>query len=63
MQRNEHKIKTLSTGQVAWLLGTDGKTVHHWADSGVIKVCRTTPRGDRRFQRDDIGNLLARLGA
>ena len=63
MRRHEHKIKTLSTGQVAWLLGTNGKTVNHWVDSGIIKAWRTTCRGDRQFQRDDIGNLLARLGA
>ena len=63
MRSRGHGIKTLTTGQVAWLLGTDDKTVLRWADSGIIKAWRTTCRGDRRFQRGEIASLLTRLGA
>ena len=63
MLHRERKIKTLSTDKVAWLLGTDSKTVCRWADTGIMKACRTTYRGDRLFRRDDVSSLLARLGA
>ena len=62
MRNREHKIKTLSTSQVAWLLGIDGNAVHRWADSGILKVGHDTCRGDRRFKRDDVVGLLERLG-
>ncbi|MFC1958852.1 helix-turn-helix domain-containing protein [Chloroflexota bacterium] len=63
MRRREHIIKTLTTSQVAWLLGIDSKAVHRWADSGIINEWRNACRGDRRFKRDEISNLLEKLGA
>lgn len=63
MQQLKFKIRTLGTGQVAWLLGTDTKTINRWADAGILKAWRTTCRGDKRFRRVEIANLLARLGA
>ena len=63
MLRCEDKIKTLDTDKVAWLLGTDSKTVCQWANAGILKPYRTTRRGDRLFRRGNVACLLARLGA
>ena len=63
MPCREYRIKTLDAGKVAWLLGTDSKTVQLWAYSGIIKTYRTTRYGDRLFRRGDVARLLARLGA
>ena len=63
MLRREYKIKTLDTDKVAWLLGTDSKTVCQWANAGILKPYRTTRCGDRLFRRDGVARLLARLGA
>ena len=63
MLHRERKIKTLNTDKVAWLLGTDSKTVLRWVGAGIIKSCRTTRCGDRLFRRGDVVSLLAKLGA
>ncbi|MFC1932392.1 helix-turn-helix domain-containing protein [Chloroflexota bacterium] len=63
MLQRERKIKTLNTDKVAWLLGTDSKTVLRWASAGIIKSCRTTCQGDRLFRRGDVVDLLTKLGA
>ena len=58
----ENRINTLSINDVAWLLGMDSEAVQRWVDAGIIKTCHTTCRSNRRFRRDDIAHLLARLG-
>lgn len=62
MLNRGHKIKTLSTGKVAWLLGTDSKTVLQWMGAGIIKPYRTNRYGDTLFRRGEVARLLARLG-
>lgn len=62
MVHNEQTITTLKTSDVAWLFGTHSNTVRRWADQGMIKSYRTAPRGDRRFRREDVARLLAKLG-
>lgn len=44
----------LTTGEVARLLNVHDSTVRRWNDRGIIKAYRIGPRGERRFQRDDI---------
>ncbi|MFC1932393.1 hypothetical protein ACFLXU_02015 [Chloroflexota bacterium] len=63
MLRHGYKIKTLSTDKVAWLLGTDSKTVCLWTGAGIIKPYRTNRYGDTLFRRGEVARLLARLGA
>ena len=63
MLRQKFRIKTLRIDDVAWLLDTDVGTVQRWANSGIIKACRTTHRGEQLFRRDDVAYLLASLGA
>ena len=58
----ENRINTLSINDVAWLSGIDDEAVQRWVDAGIIKTCPTTRRSNRRFRRDDVANLLARLG-
>ena len=60
----QQQIQTmLKVDDVAWLLGTDNKTVQHWADAGVIKVFPPNGSGSLRFKREDIARILSKLGA
>ena len=63
MARHEQTIAMLRTSDVAWLLGTHSNTVRRWADQGLIRAYRTSRRGDRRFRREDVARLLAKLDA
>ena len=63
MAHREQIITMLRTGDVAWLFGTHGNTVRRWADRGIIRAHRISRRGDRRFRREDVARLLAKLGA
>ena len=58
MARNRRKSPMLTTSDVAHLLNVHINTVRRWGNRGVIKAYRVGPRGDRRFRREDIANLL-----
>ena len=62
MEHSEQKITRLTTGEVAWLLGTDSNTVQQWQHAGIIKSYRAGGREDRRFRRNDVAQLLCKLG-
>jgi len=49
----------LTAGETAILLGLHINTVRRWAAQGRLKFYRVTPRGDRRFRREDIDAFLA----
>ncbi|MBI4283939.1 MAG: helix-turn-helix domain-containing protein [Chloroflexi bacterium] len=53
----------LTTSEVARLLHVHINTVRRWNDCGLIKAYRISPRGDRRFQPEDIARFLAALTA
>ena len=63
MVRHEQKHRMLKTGEVAWLLSTDKKTVQQWAKAGIVKPYRTNGLSDLKFKREDVACLLAKLGA
>ncbi len=63
MLHTERRIAMLTIDDVAWLLGTDIKTVQRWANSGIIKACRATGCSKPIFRRDDVAHLLAMIGA
>lgn len=42
----------------ALLLNVHVNTVRRWSNKGILLVYRIGPRGDRRFTRRDIDNLL-----
>ena len=48
----------LTTGDVAQLIGVPANTVRYWADKGMLKSHRIGPRGDRRFNRQEIEDFL-----
>lgn len=48
----------LTTGDVAQLLGLHVNTVRRWSKKGVLKSYVISPRGDRRFRREDVESFL-----
>lgn len=48
----------MTTAEVAGMLGIHCNTARRWAELGVLKACRMGPRGDRRFYRESVENLL-----
>ena len=48
----------LTTNEVARLLNVHINTVRRWNNSGILRAYRIGNRGDRRFDRIDVLNLL-----
>ena len=48
----------LRAGEVASLLGVHTNTVRRWSNTGLLKVYRVGPRGDRRFRRQGVDAFL-----
>jgi hypothetical protein len=44
--------------EVANQLNAHVSTVGWWNDKGILKVYHISPRGDRRFQKEDIAGFL-----
>ena len=57
-QRSARPKLVLTTGDVAERLSVPPNTVRYWADKGLLKSYRIGPRGDRRFQREDIESFI-----
>lgn len=51
---------TLSTGDVARLLGVNIDTVARWANAGKLP-CLRTPGGFRKFRPEDVDALAASM--
>ena len=51
-------IPMLTTSGVARLLNVHVNTVRRWSNQGILKSYRIGPRGDRRFNEEDIANFL-----
>jgi len=54
MPRDDHETGMLTVRDVARLLYIHTNTVRRWSDEGKLKAWRITPRGDRRFKREEI---------
>ena len=63
MARHKHMNTMLKTSEVAHLLNVHINTVRRWSNRGTIRAYRIGPRGDRRFQKQDITNFLGELKA
>ncbi len=61
MARHKHMTAMLTASEVAHLLNVHINTVRRWSNQGTIKAYRIGPRGDRRFQREDITHFLVKL--
>jgi excisionase family DNA binding protein len=59
----EKMANMLTVQEVARLLHIHPNTLRRWSNRGLIKAYRITPRGDRRYRRQEILNFLARLNA
>ena len=54
------KSPMLTPRETAQLLGVHVNTVRRWANKGLLKAYRVSPRGDRRFRQKDITNFLTK---
>ena len=61
MARHKHVTTMLTTSELAHLLNVHINTVRRWSNRGIIKAYRIGPRGDRRFQEQDIAHFLREL--
>jgi len=62
-RRKQTNDGMLRTGEVAWLFSVSGNTVRRWADSGIIRAGRIGIRGDRKFERENVAQLMLKFGA
>ena len=53
----------LTSGNAARLLNIHVNTLRRWSDQGILSSHRIGPRGDRRFQRQEVHRLIAELKA
>jgi len=63
MANDEQMGNMLTVKEVARFLHIHSNTVRRWSDRGIIKAYRITPRGDRRFKREDVTRFLAEVNA
>jgi excisionase family DNA binding protein len=61
MANSEQIDGMLTVREVALLLHIHPNTVRRWSNRGKIRTYRITPRGDRRFRREEIARFLAEL--
>jgi excisionase family DNA binding protein len=61
MANGEHMSDMLTVREVARLLHIHPNTLRRWSNMGRIRAYRITPRGDRRFKREEIAQFLAEL--
>jgi excisionase family DNA binding protein len=54
------RSQMLTASEVALLLHVHINTVRRWGDQGILKPYRIGPRGDRRFDRQDLTFFLQR---
>jgi excisionase family DNA binding protein len=61
MGNGERMSDMLTVREVARLFHIHPNTLRRWSNNGRIKAYRITPRGDRRFKREEIARFLAEL--
>lgn len=58
MPANQEIKPMLTINEVAQLLNVHINTVRRWSNRGTLRTYRIGRRGDRRFERMDVANLL-----
>ena len=58
-----HPDALLTVGQAAELLNVHVNTIRRWSNEGLLETQCVGSRGDRRFRRRDIDNLLLKKSA
>jgi excisionase family DNA binding protein len=61
MGNGELMSDMLTVREVSRLFHVHPNTLRRWSNAGRIKAYRITPRGDRRFKREEIVRFLAEL--
>jgi len=61
MGNGELMSDMLTVREVARLFHIHPNTLRRWSNNGRIKAYRITPRGDRRFKREEIIRFLGEL--
>jgi len=59
MSNGEYMSDMLTVREVARLIHVHPNTLRRWSNNGRIQAYRITPRGDRRFEREEIARFLA----
>jgi excisionase family DNA binding protein len=52
----------LTTSEVARKLNLHVNTIRRWSNQGILKAYRIGSRGDRRFKKQDIDELILKSG-
>jgi len=60
---SEQMDEMLTVREVARLLHVHPNTLRRWSNNGRIRAYRITPRGDRRFKREEIARFLAEVNS
>jgi len=63
MGNGELMSDMLTVREVARLFHVHPNTLRRWSNNGRIRAYRITPRGDRRFKREEIDHFLAELNS
>ncbi|MHC4278174.1 MAG: helix-turn-helix domain-containing protein [Planctomycetota bacterium] len=57
---DDHSLDMLTTGEVARIINININTIRSWSNQGIIRAYRVGKRGDRRFRKEDVINLLGK---
>ena len=55
---DDHSLDMLTTGDVARMINVHISTIRRWSNQGIVRAYRIGQRGDRRFRKEDVINLL-----
>jgi len=61
MQSTETIDAMLTVSEVAQLLHIHPNTLRRWSNEGRLNAFRITPRGDRRFKKQEVDRFLSQL--
>ncbi len=61
MQTTDTMDAMLTVSEVAQLLHIHPNTLRRWSNEGRLNAFRITPRGDRRFKKQEVDRFLSQL--